>query len=68
MVNTAKLRGVIAECGLSQAKVAKYLGITGKTFYTKMKTGAFNADEMSKLVSLLGIKDPQSIFFAELVS
>lgn len=68
MVDTDKLRGIIAERGLSQRKVAKNLGISEKTFYIKMKNGVFDSDEMSKMVEILSIKDPARIFFAEFVS
>lgn len=63
MVDTDKLRGIIAERGLSQRKVAKNLGISEKTFYIKMKNGVFDSDEMSKMVEILSIKDPARIFF-----
>jgi hypothetical protein len=65
MVATDKLRGVIAERGLSQRKVAEHLGMTGKTFYTKMKKGVFDSDEMSEMISFLNIPNPGEIFFAE---
>ena len=68
MVDTDKLRGIIAERGLSQRKVAKNLGISEKTFYIKMKNGVFDSDEMSKMGEILSIKDPARIFFAEFVS
>ena len=68
MVDTDKLRGIIAERGLSQRKVAKNLGISEKTIYIKMKNGVFDSDEMSKMVEILSIKDPARIFFAEFVS
>ena len=63
MVATDKLRGIISEKGLSQREVAKCLGITEKTFYSKMKKGVFGTDEAERLVRLLKIKDPASIFF-----
>ena len=62
MVATDKLRGIIAERGLSQRKVAKSLGMTEKTFYTKMKKGVFDSDEICEMIDLLGIKDPAEIF------
>ena len=68
MIATDKLRGVIAERGLSQKDVAESLGMTGKTFYTKMKKGVFDSTEISAMVDLLKIKNPVEIFFAELVS
>mgnify|MGYP005937908111 CR=1 FL=1 len=65
MVDTNKLRGIIAERGLSQMKVAKHLGITGKTFYCKMKRGVFDSDEIAEMIQYLDIQDPCEIFFAD---
>lgn len=65
MIRTDKLRGVIAERGLSQADVAKAIGIVPKTFYDKMKIGVFGSDEIEKMIDLLEIEDPISIFFAK---
>ena len=47
-MNTNKLRGIIAERGLSQRKVAEYLGMSDKTFYLKVKKGVFGTDEVQK--------------------
>ncbi len=68
MIATNKLRGIIAERGLSQRKVAQHLGITEKTFYAKMKNGVFSSSEMSNMISYLEIDNPAEIFFAEIVS
>ena len=65
MIRTDKLRGIIAEKGLSQTDVAKEIGITPKTFYEKMKIGVFGSDEIETMIALLDIKDPASIFFAK---
>lgn len=65
MVDTNKLRGVIAERGESQQKVANYLGISKNTFYRKMKKGVFDTNEIEKMVTYLAIKDPMDIFFAK---
>lgn len=64
MVDTCKLRGVIAERGFSQRKVATELGMTEKTFYAKMKKGVFGTDEVEKMVKLLRIENPIEIFLA----
>ena len=64
MIATDKLRGIIAERGLSQRKVAEQLGMTEKTFYTKMKKGVFGTDEAEKIICILGIENPAEIFFA----
>lgn len=62
-MNVAKLRGIIAERGLSQRKVAEIIGIAEKTFYNKMKKGVFGTDEAEKMISILSIDDPADIFF-----
>lgn len=64
MIATDKLRGIIAERGLSQRKVAEQLGMTEKTFYTKMKKGVFGTDEAEKIICILKIENPAEIFFA----
>ena len=61
-MNTNKLRGIIAEHGLTQEKVAVAIGITPKTFYLKMKKGVFGTDEVIKMVQLLQIENPADIF------
>ncbi len=64
MVATDKLRGIIAERGMTQRKVAQILGVTDKTFYLKMKKGVFDSDEMATMITVLGIENPSEIFFA----
>ena len=68
MIRTDLLRGKIAERGTSQRKVAGMLGITGKTFYQKMKQGRFYSDEIDRMMEILGIEDPMEIFFAKKVA
>ncbi|MBQ6091629.1 MAG: DUF739 domain-containing protein [Lachnospiraceae bacterium] len=65
MIRTDKLRGIIAEKGVSQCDVAKAIGITEKTFYLKMKKGIFGSDEIEKMVDYLSIENPGEIFFAK---
>lgn len=64
MIRTDKLRGIIAEQGLSQARVAEKIGITPKTFYEKMSKGVFGSDEIEIMINLLHIENPAEIFFA----
>ena len=63
MVNTSKLRGLIAEKNMSQSQVAEKLEITGDTFYRKMKSGKFDTDEAYKLIQILQIENPVEVFF-----
>lgn len=55
MIQTDELRGIITKRNMSQASVAKAIGITPKTFYGKMKKGVFGSDEIDKMISLLKI-------------
>ena len=63
MIQTDKLRGIIAEKGYSQADMAHAIGVTPKTFYTKMKKGVFGSDELQILIDKLNITNPGEIFF-----
>ena len=68
MIQVNKLRGLIAEKGLSQKDVAESIGITPKTFYEKMTRGVFGSDEIEIMIDLLEIDDPVAIFFAKEVT
>lgn len=68
MIRTDLLRGLIAQRGTSQRKVAHALGITEKTFYQKMKKGIFSSDEILGMMELLEITEPTEIFFAKEVA
>lgn len=68
MIRTDLLRGIIAQRGTSQRKVAHVLGITEKTFYQKMKKGIFSSDEILGMMELLEIIEPTEIFFAKEVA
>ena len=63
-MDVSRLRGIIAERGLSQRKVAAHIGISEKTFYSKMARGAFGTDEAEKMISLLHIENPAEIFLS----
>lgn len=68
MVDANKLRGCIVAQGKTQEEVAKFIGIAPKTFSLKMKKGVFGSDEIEKMIELLDIDDPLSIFFARTVT
>ena len=68
MVDTSKLRGVIVANDMTQEEVAKALGMAPKTFYSKMKKRVFGSDEIEKMIALLHIDDPMSIFFVNEVT
>jgi len=68
MVDCNKLRGIIAENGYSQPRVAEMLGIAPKTFYNKMKKGKFDSDEIYHMIKHLRISNPVEVFFADAVA
>lgn len=68
MINTAKLRGIIAENGKTQQDIAKMLGITPKTFYERMKKGRFGSDDIQVMIDELHIENPVEVFFAKEVT
>jgi len=65
MVDTNKLKGIIVENEKTQEQVARYIGITPKTFYNKMARKVFGSDEIEKMIEYLHIEDPVPIFFAK---
>ena len=65
MIDTDKLRGVIVERRKTQQDVAKYIGITPKTFYEKMSKGVFGSDEIESMIDYLDSQAPLSIFFVK---
>ena len=68
MIDTNALRGAIVAKGMTQQEVAVHMGITPKTFYSKMKKGVFGSDEIEVMISLLSIENPGKIFFAKEVT
>jgi len=68
MIDTSKLRGIIAEKGTSQPKVADMLGIAPNTFYSKMRRGKFDSDEIAQMIKHLQIKNPIEVFFPDVVT
>lgn len=53
--------------GYTNASMAKKLGISPRTFSTRLREG-FGSDEMDAMIELLHIENPTPIFFAQLVT
>lgn len=68
MIDTASLRAEMARYGITQKQMAKFIGISPRTFSNKMKSGVFGSDEIEQMIQILRIKDPVSIFFAQQVT
>ena len=65
MVDTNKLRGIIAENGKTQTEVAQMIGVTPKTFYLRMHKGVFGSNEIQIMIDNLNIENPMEIFFCK---
>lgn len=63
MVNVAELRAELARKQLTQKELAKRIGISEQTLSRRMKTKVFGSDEIEKIIRVLDVKDPISIFF-----
>ncbi len=64
MINVNKLKGRMAEKGITGIEMADIIQKTPKTFYSKMKAGVFDSNEIEAMVKALDIKNPMEIFFA----
>ena len=51
--------------GYTNATIAKALGMSSRTFSSRLKTGDFGAKEIEILIDLLKLENPMAIFFAK---
>lgn len=65
MLDKNALRAEIVRNGLTQKDVAKMIGVSEKTFISRMNRGVFGTDEVEIMIKNLGIKKPAEIFFAK---
>jgi transcriptional regulator with XRE-family HTH domain len=65
MFNKNALKAEIVRNGLNQKIVAEKLGMSEKTFISRMKSGVFGTDEVQVLIKLLNLKNPMDIFFTK---
>lgn len=68
MINKNELKAEIVRNGLTNAQLAQMLNMSPKTFSNKLNKGVFGTDEASKMIEILGIKNPERIFFANVVT
>lgn len=59
-----RLKGIMAEKGYSGTKLAEETGIKVETMRRKLRSGKFGIDEAAKISEVLGINEPEHIFFA----
>lgn len=65
MFDRRKLQAQMVLKGLTGREVSEMLGIDESTFSRKMNNGNFTRSEIAKLIEILSLDDPMSIFFAD---
>lgn len=65
MLDRNALKAEMARNEVTQKTLAAQIGISEKTFISRMKKGVFGTDEAQIIVDVLKIRDPASIFFAK---
>lgn len=70
MVDSNKLRGCLKEHQITQEEISKKIGITPKTFTSRLRSGVFKTDEIDAIINVLGIDKDRAIeiFFARKVT
>ena len=68
MLDTNALRAEMARKRVTQKELSKAIGISEKTFISRMKRGFFGTDEAQIIVDTLKLTDPAAIFFAKRVT
>ena len=69
MFDVRKFDAQLALRNISRKELAEYLGISEATMYRKIKSGGrFSRDEINKMIDLLEIEEPMTIFFTNKLS
>ena len=68
MLDVLEFKAAMVKKGYTQKSLAHELGISEKTFGERLKSQRFSTEEIEKLIPLLGIEEPMSIFFSKLVT
>lgn len=68
MLDRNALKAEMARNDVTQKALAEEIGISEKTFISRMKRGVFGTDEAQIIIKVLKLRDPASIFFANEVT
>ena len=68
MVNTNKLKGKLKEKAMTQKHMARIIGISERSFNSKINKGSFKDNEIAIMIETLEIENPVPIFFAKNVT
>lgn len=65
MFNKLLFNSALAAKGFTKDELAEKIGMSRSTLTRRLNTGVFGTDEVKKIVTVLEIENPMSIFFAE---
>jgi transcriptional regulator with XRE-family HTH domain len=65
MIDVKTLKSIIKKKGFTQKEVAIKLGISKSALSSKLNKGVFGSEDIEKLIRLLDITNPLSIFFVK---
>lgn len=68
MLNVKNLKAEMVRHGYNNTTLAKEIGMTPRTFSTRLKTGDFGSKEIEIIMDKLDLKSPVDIFFAKEVT
>lgn len=63
MIATDEIKGLIRAQGMTQADLARLMGLHETTLSRKLNRGVLNSNEIEAMISILKIKNPAEIFF-----
>lgn len=63
MIDTAELRTIMKNRGYREEQLAEAIGLTQSEFSNRMSEGVFGSDEIDKMIEILQIEHPETIFF-----
>ena len=64
MLDVKSLKAEMVRNGYTQKSLARAIGITPRTFATRLKTQDFGSKEIEIMIELLKLDEPMKIFFA----
>jgi len=68
VLNKQLFKSELVKNGYTYKAMAEKLGISERTFSTRVKKGDFGSEEIDKMIPLLHLEDPMPVFFAQLVT
>ena len=68
MLDVRKFKAKLVENGITNAQMAALIGVSERTFYSRLKIKEFGSDEIEIMMYVLKIENPKEIFFASEVT